>query len=194
MEKQEKHIIYETKLDYKQGEEYINEEKQELEKVLDELGEKGWLGGVLKATCEKKLDELKLQESYNISEQWYMDERDNLDQETGEIVIVADLGLWSGRVAGVKSTGKHNLNVILEQHGDIDDYEVYMERGEIKGTGYHHDGTNYYTFREVIDQEKWEKLAEKIAAGESWTAKELDAATKSLAKRVADIYGWEVEK
>ena len=65
-----------------------------------------------------------------------------------------------------------------------------VEDGEVKGAGYHHDGTNYYTFREVINEEKWAELRDKIIAGEKWTEKELNASTKSLAERVNKVYGW----
>ena len=58
--KNEKHIIYTTDLDYKAGEEYIDEESKELESVLKELAEKNWLGGVLARTCEKEIENQKL--------------------------------------------------------------------------------------------------------------------------------------
>lgn len=185
-----KHIIYKSEPDYEGAKKYIEDERESVAKELDELEKAGWLGSVLRGACEKKLEELETDEAYNISENWREDERANLDEETGEIVIVADLGLWNGRVAGVKSTGEHNLNAILGYHGDVDDIEVYEEDGEVKGAGYHHDGTNYYTFREVVDEEKWNALAEKIANGESWTKEELDGATKSLSERVNKVYGW----
>ena len=186
-----KYTIYTTELDYQSGAECIEEEAKELESILKELAEKSWLGGVLASKCKKEIEQEKIEESYRMSEQWLDDERANLDEETGEIVVIADLGLWSGRVGGVKSTGKYNLNAILENHGGVDDFEVFVEGGEVKGNGYHHDGTNHYIFREVIDEEKWGVLAEKIANGEEWSEKELNKATKSLANRVCKVYGWQ---
>lgn len=188
-----KHIIYTSEPDFEQASEYIEGELADVKTTLKKLAGINWLGGVLAATCDRKIDELKNEESYNQSEFWRECEQANLNQETGEIVVIADLGLWNGRVGGVKETGKYNLNVVLDYHGDVDDIEVYVENGEIRGNGYHHDGTNHYIFREVTDREKWEKLSEKIAAGEKYTEKELNSATKSLAGRACKIYGWENE-
>lgn len=186
-----KNIIYNTEPDFKQAEEYIEGEVAEVKATLGKLAQENWLGSVLASACDKKIEQLKNEEAYNQNEFWRECEKDNLSQETvGEIVIIGDLGLWNGRVAGVKETGKYNLNVILDAHGDIDDFEVYVEDGEVKGAGYHHDGTNYYTFREVINEEKWAELRDKIIAGEKWTEKELNASTKSLAERVNKVYGW----
>ena len=185
-----KHIIYTSEPDFEQASEYIDGEAKEITATLEKLASENWLGGVLAKTCERKIEEMKNEEAYNQSEFLRECEAGNLSQETGEIVIIADLGLWNGRVSGVKETGKYNLNVILEPHGDIDDFEVYVEDGEVKGTGYHHDGTNYYTFREVIDREKWETLRDKITAGEEYTIDELNSSTKSLAERVNKVYGW----
>lgn len=185
-----KKIIYSTEVDYEGANEYIEGEIEEVKATLEKLAEKSWLGNVLAETCDKKIEELKIEEAYNSNSFWRDCESDNLSQETGEIIVIGDLGLWNGRKQGVKETGKYNLNVILENHGDIDDYEVYVEGGEVKATGYHHDGTNYYIFREVIDTEKWEKLRDKIIAGEEYTVEDLNSATKSLAERVKEIYGW----
>ena len=189
--KSEKHIIFTSEPDYKAGEESIEEQVKDVKSTLETLAGLDWLGSVLANTCEKKIEELKLEEAYRQTDFWWESERANLDIETtGEIVIIAGLGLWDGRRSAVKETGKHNVNVILDYHGDVDDIEVYVEDGEVRGLGHHHDGTNEYTFREVIDTEKWEKLSEKIAGGEKWTQKELDEATRSLADRVNKVYGW----
>lgn len=185
-----KNIIYNTEPDFEQAGEYIEGEVAGVRETLEKLAGENWLGSVLASACEKKIEELKIEESYNQSEFWRECEQANLSQETGEIVVIADLGLWNGRVSGVKETGKYNLNVILEPHGDIDDFEVYVEDGEVRGNGYHHDGTNHYIFREVIDREKWETLRDKITAGEEYTIDELNGSTKSLAERVNKVYGW----
>ena len=185
-----KHIIYTTEPDFDQAGEYIEEEAGELKDTLAKLAEENWLGGVLANACEKRIEELKSEEAYSQADFWRECEQANLSQDTGEIVVLGDLGLWSGRVSGVKETGKHNLNAILDWHGDIDDFEVYEEDGEIKATAYHHDGTNYYTFREVIDEEKWQDLRDKIIAGEKYTIEELNESTKALGERVGAVYGW----
>lgn len=185
-----KHIIFTSEPDYKQASDYIEGELAGVKNSLEKLASANWLGSVLASACEKRIEELKSEEAYNQTEFWRECEKANLDQNTGEIVIIADLGLWDGRVAGVKETGEYNLNAILEYHGRVDDIEVYTENGEVRGMGHHHDGTNHYIFREVANQEKWDKLAEKIAAGEKYTEKELNGATKSLVGRVNKIYGW----
>lgn len=185
-----KKVIYTTEPDFEEAGKYIEEQVAEIKATLEKLAGENWLGGALASACEHKIEELKNEEAYNQSEFWRECEQANLSQDTGEIIVIANLGLWDGRRQGVKETGKYNLSAILENHGGVDDFEVYVEDGEVRGTGYHHDGTNYYTFREVVDAEKWEELRDKIIAGEEYTAEELDASTKSLAGRVAEVYGW----
>ena len=187
-----KHMIYTSELDYEGAEEFLEEDLAQVKDVLKSLEGKGRIGKILLEACEKRIEALKEEEAGYAAEFQLDCERDNLDQETdGEIVIVANLGLWDGRHSAVKNTGKHNLNAVLGAYGGVDEFEVFVEDGEVRGFGHHHDGTNKYLFREVVDQDAWEKLSAKIYLGKDWEKSELDKATKPLADRVNKIYGWE---
>ena len=76
------------------------------------------------------------------------DEYSNLSKECGQIIAIADLGLWDGRYSAYQLNDKGKLNAIFDMiHGD--NYEVFVEGNDVKAIVYHHDGANYITFREV---------------------------------------------
>lgn len=122
-------------------------------------------------------------------ENWYDDERINLNQELDNFVIcIADLGLWNGRRSAYKLLGK-NLNGILYNTGDS--YEVYVEDGEVKARDAHHDGTNYYTWRVLkngLSNAKVNDLLDSIVEGDA--EEKIKKYTKSLAPYVKRIYGF----
>jgi hypothetical protein len=124
---------------------------------------------------------------------WYDDEKANLDKELDtEIIALADIGRWNGRVKGYKELG-YNLNSIFSVWESCDDIKLFAEKGNIKGIGYHHDGTNYVTFR------KWKKnisdnMKEKVICAiynqDDNADKLIKRYTRSIYKDVANIYGW----
>jgi hypothetical protein len=122
-------------------------------------------------------------------ENWYDDERLNLNQELDNFVIcIADLGLWNGRKSAYKLLGK-NLNSILYNTGDS--YEVYVEDGEVMARDSHHDGTNYYNWRVLksgLSNVKVNDLLDSIVEGDA--EEKIRKYTKSLAPYVKRIYGF----
>jgi hypothetical protein len=122
-------------------------------------------------------------------ENWYDDERLNLNQELDNFVIcIADLGLWNGRRSAYKLLGK-NLNSILYNTGDS--YEVYVEDGEVMARDSHHDGTNYYNWRVLksgLSNVKVNDLLDSIVEGDA--EEKIRKYTKSLAPYVKRIYGF----
>ncbi len=122
-------------------------------------------------------------------ENWYDDERLNLNQELDNFVIcIADLGLWNGRRSAYKLLGK-NLNSILYTTGDS--YEVYVEDGEVMAKDIHHDGTNYYNWRVLksgLSNAKINDLLDSIVEGDA--EEKIRKYTKSLAPYVKRIYGF----
>lgn len=122
-------------------------------------------------------------------ENWYDDERLNLNQELDNFVIcIADLGLWNGRRSAYKLLGK-NLNSILYNTGDS--YEVYVEDGEVMARDSHHDGTNYYNWRVLksgLSNAKVNDLLDSIVEGDA--EEKIRKYTKSLAPYVKRIYGF----
>ena len=109
--------------------------------------------------------EYKSTDYYNyIGDLDYFYLRDLIDQlkiitENMELIAIADIGRWNGRVLGYKE-----LSTIEEAFTYYDSVEIYIERGDLKIRGLHHDGVNYITiraFKDIPDQKK-ENFLDKI--------------------------------
>lgn len=125
----------------------------------------------------------------NYDEDYYLDdERFNLDIPTdGRILVIADLGLWDGRRQGYKIINR-NVSDILYDEADF--VEWYSDGYNIKATAYHHDGTNYYEYREIREDKNIDNLLDAIYNGEEITRRKLNYYTKSIHPYVAEVYGW----
>lgn len=108
----------------------------------------------------------------------------------GQIIAIADLGTWKGRISAYKLSDKHNLNAIFAMLGDGYDVEIYVEGNDVKATVTHHDGVNYITFREVRDGRNIKKLTNKIYYQEPISRQMISAYTKCLGDKVKQVYGW----
>lgn len=117
------------------------------------------------------------------------DEYYNLDKRIEEkILLIANLGLWTGRAAGYKIIKSKNLKDIL----NIEDsyFEIYGDGKNIRAFGVHHDGTNYYLYRAIRNGRDIDKLLTAIYNGETITPAKLNYYTRSIYNDVANIYGW----
>lgn len=120
--------------------------------------------------------------------QYLDDERTNLNIPTdGRILVIADLGLWDGRRQGYQIFGR-NVNEIFSHHYDYTEW--YSDGYNIKAIDVHHDGTNYYEFREIREGRNIQNLLDAIYNGEKISRKMLNYYTRSLHSRVAKVYGW----
>lgn len=118
------------------------------------------------------------------------DERMNLNITiNGRILVIADLGLWDGRKQAYQIRPRKNVNEILCCHEDYTT-EWYSDGYNIKAVDVHHDGTNYYEFREIREDRNIQNLLDAIYNGEKITRKKLNYYTKSLHPYVAKVYGW----
>ncbi len=116
------------------------------------------------------------------------DETYNLNIRTnGRILVIGDLGLWDGRKQGYKILGK-NVNEIFSSHYDYTEW--YSDGYNIRAIDTHHDGTNYYEFREIREDRNIQNLLDVIYNGEKITRKKLNYYTRSLHTYVAKVYGW----
>ena len=119
---------------------------------------------------------------------WLELERVDLNIETsGRILVVADLGLWCGRHQGYQIFGR-NINEIFRHHYDCTEW--YSDGYNIRAVDVHHDGVNYYEFREIREDRNIRNLLDAIYNGEKITRKKLNYYTRSLHGRVAKVYGW----
>lgn len=116
------------------------------------------------------------------------DERMNLDKTIdSDIVCIANIGRWNGRVTGYLILN-NNLNSILNVQ---DDYmEIYGNGKDIVGKGTHHDGQNFYTFRAIRPGKNIDKFLNAVYNGEEITQAKLNYYTRSIYGDIAAIYGW----
>lgn len=122
-------------------------------------------------------------------EQYFGDEQMNLDKEVdGRILVIADLGLWHGRVSGYKILDR-TVSSILSM-GGCDYAEFYDDGYNIRATAHHHDGTNRYEYRIIREDRDIDRLLTAIYNGEQITRKKLNYYTRSLRPAVASVYGW----
>lgn len=120
---------------------------------------------------------------------YFDDEVCNLNVKLdGRVLAIANLGLWNGRAQGYK-IGKANLNEVMTI-GTEDYIDVYFDGYNIHKTAWHHDGTNYLTFREIREERNIDNLLDKIYNGEEVTRAMLNYYTKSLAPYIKQVYGW----
>lgn len=123
------------------------------------------------------------------NELYLEDERANLDRLIdGDILIIADLGLWNGRRAAYKIATSRNLNEILNISAEY--CEIYADGREVRATTIHHDGRNYYQFRAIRPGRNPAPLIAALLYGEYISPQKLNYYTRSLYKDVATVYGW----
>ncbi|MGF7010660.1 hypothetical protein M2146_001184 [Lachnospiraceae bacterium PF1-22] len=134
----------------------------------------------------------------DLNDSYLDDERSNLDiQLSNPIMVIADIGRWNGRVLTYKLIKSGNIRDIL--YSEVDFVTWYSDGQDIRFEGHHHDGTNYYLYREVeneLDADTLMDLAHQhnLDFGENMDKKSrkiLDKYTKSILPSVANVYGWE---
>lgn len=117
------------------------------------------------------------------------DERYNLNKYLdGRILIIADLGLWNGRKQGYKIIDGNISNILYDN--DADFIEWYADQYNIRATAHHHDGTNYYLYREIREDRNIQILLDDIYNGREISRSKLNYYTRSIRPYVAEIYGW----
>jgi hypothetical protein len=135
-------------------------------------------------------DEQQIIEQIYTDNNWDLeDERIRLNKPiNGKILVIANIGRWNGRFSGYKIMDS-NLKEILSNFGD-DEIVIFSDGKNIRAEGCHHDGTNYYLFREIKDGVNIDKLLDDIYDNKEITNARLSYYTKSLVSYVNNIYGW----
>lgn len=127
----------------------------------------------------------------NTNNEYLYDEEMNLDKFVdGRILVIADLGLWNGRVGAYKILDNNIKEIFNINSRGFDYAEFYGDGYNIRATETHHDGTNRYLYRMIREDRNIDSLLDKLANGEKITRSQLNYYTKSLYKYVKDIYGW----
>ena len=123
------------------------------------------------------------------------DERMNLNKNLSRtIIIIADLGLWHGRRTGYKLINSGNISDCLSD-GVCDYREWYVDnKGEMRFTGHHHDGTNHYYYRvakPTATEDHIDDITNALYNGDTEKAEKLiKKYTDRLGDYIGDIYGW----
>jgi len=159
-------IIWQSDINIKDFEDYLQEEHPE---VTDEYE---------KHSLCQDLNDLYLD-----------DERANLDiQLNNSILCIADLGLWNGRQSGYRVIESGNISDILSENADR--VKWYTDGYNIRCKAIHHDGVNYYEYREIRSDRDINNLLDRIYNGEEFSRQTLNYYTRSILPHVAEVYGW----
>jgi hypothetical protein len=156
---------------------------------------KDWKPGLENQYPDKTEDEL-ISIMYETNIDYLLDERINLNiQLPREVIIIADIGRWNGRVSGYKIIESGNIKDCLYSECDMNEWFV-DEKGDFRCDAYHHDGTNHYLYRtfkcNAID-EQIDRLKDKIYNGTVKRA-DIERVTDRLGDEIGKIYGWEFQK
>ena len=138
-------------------------------------------------------DEKLYDECYFQNQLWFEDERENLScvDDSGELIAIADIGRWNGRVGGYKRI--KNLPDVLYSSCDYE--RVYVDsNGDLRKEESHHDGSNsilYRYFKDSLTEEQKENFLNKIYNGEC-TQKDITRYTRKAGVGIAKMFGWKV--
>ena len=161
-----------------------------IEDIDEFIGDyKAFAADMLDITDEDEIREY----AYRLRDDYLDDERMNLNIKlNGEIIVLASLGLWNGRRNGYKKLNSNNIADCLYANVNGCSYcEWYVDSyGNMRGTEHHHDGTNYYEYRELkpnVSAEQLDRALDKCLDGDDSAIKRL---TRSIGGRVANVYGW----
>ena len=164
-----KHLIWSNyDLDYEKEREWMEEEYPEL-------------------TEDQRIEKMYEMNADNLEE-----ERDNLNiLVSGEILAIADVGLWRGRRTGYKEITSRRISDCLYSERDTEWATWWVDgRGDLCAEFIHHDGTNYVTYREWkegVSETQKENLKVKLMQGEA-TRKDITRKTRKLGDRIAAVY------
>ena len=105
--------------------------------------------GIMEPTDELVYEELNTAAEINLDTE--KEEFARMDREmNGTVVAIANVGRWNGRKNGFKKV--ESMPAIFEFLGKYDEFELFIDRYNLKAIGHHHDGTDYVTFRLVPDK------------------------------------------
>ena len=162
-----------------------------LEDWIDDLKEMLTEEGV---DCSDWEDSKFLDMINEVNNNYFDDERCNLNLPTeGRIIEIADVGLWNGRRMGYNLLNEHNIRACLNFKQDCEYGEWWVDsHNNLRSSQAHHDGTHSILYREVkpeITSGQLDNFCWKVYQGKA-TPRDITKYTRSLGKRVKDVYGW----
>ena len=132
---------------------------------------------------------------YEINSDYLDDERANLNIQLAQpILIIADLGLWTGRHIGYKEIESGNIRDCLYSDRDIEYSTWFVDKlGDLRCEAIHHDGTNYMlyrTYKPGVRESQIDLLKEKLYFGTA-TRADITRITRRLGDEIGKVYGWD---
>ena len=135
-------------------------------------------------------ESVKYRRIEELNAEYLEDERMNLQgiKTKNEIICFADLGLWDGRHKGSKCIGT-NVKDIL--YTDCENATWYSDGLDIRCDACHHDGTNYYLYREIVGDtpKEIEENKEKLFEDGTFTEDKIGKYTRSILPYMVNLYG-----
>ena len=125
----------------------------------------------------------------------FNDEKANLNIHIdGPVLVIKTINRWDGQTIQCSMIARDTIGALMERFFDGNSFYVEADTGDFVGEAYHHDGTNYYRFREISADalhDDIDDLVYKMESGEEY-AEDLARLTKTFGGRIAKVYGWEV--
>lgn len=140
---------------------------------------------------EELSDDEKWKMLYDTVYDYLEDERMNLDIKLeDEIIVIGDIGRWNGRVRGYKLISSGNIKDCLADECDYCTW--YCDRYNFRFKGAHHDGNNYYLYRQLRPELTYEQRDNFLwkLAHEHVSDRTIRRYTKSIRPEIAKVYGW----
>lgn len=131
---------------------------------------------------------------YELNGEYLDDERVNLNiQLDHPILVIGNLGLWTGRHTGYKEIESGNIRDCLYSDRDIIYSTWFVDNlGDFRCEAIHHDGTNYLlyrTYKPDVRESQIDLLKEKLYYGTA-TRADITRVTRRLGDEIGRVYGW----
>lgn len=134
-------------------------------------------------------EQMEYEDIIELNNDYLDDERINLNiQLSNPILVIGSLGLWDGRKSGYKIIKSGNIKDILYSENDYTKW--YSDGYNIKCLSIHHDGRNYYEYREIRNMDNIDNLLDKLYNQEEVSREYINRYTRSILSDVKKVYGW----
>lgn len=113
-------------------------------------------------------------------------------QLSNSILVIGDLGLWKGRVLGYNEIRSGNIkDCFLHGNSNYICHWFIDKRGDLCCAKHHHDGVNYYVYREYksdVSDSRIEGLKEKIY-NKTVKRSDITRVTSKIGDRITQAWG-----
>ena len=138
-------------------------------------------------------EEELFQYAYDSLSNWFNDEELNINKLLdNDIIAIADIGRWNGRVKGYKELSNDLTEILYCDNDNAEEIELYCNAYNVCKEIIDHDGTTYITFRKwknnISDIQK-ENFLNKLYCG-NVTKKDISRYTKSIKPDIVEVYGF----